>query len=136
MSDSPGVPGVVSALQDANARLRTENEQLRAQNAELRAQLAEQAAKLARLARLISRNSGNSSVPPSADDQPGKKPPRAGTRRGGDGKRKPGKQPGARGAYLAWNDHPDSARDVHPEGSCACGQDLAGAADLGVKYSR
>ena len=129
------MPGVVVALQDANGRLRAENEELRAENAELKAQLAEQAAKIARLERLISRNSGNSSMPPSADDQPGKKPPQAGTRRGGGGKRKPGKQPGAPGAYLAWNDHPDTAGDVFPEGTCACGQDLAGAADLGVKYS-
>ena len=135
MPDSPDVPGVVAALQDANGRLRAENEELRAENAELKAQLAGQAAKVARLERLISRNSGNSSMPPSADDQPGKKPPQAGTRRGGGGKRKPGKQPGAPGAYLAWNDHPDTARDVFPEGTCACGQDLASAADLGVKYS-
>ena len=26
-------------------------------------------------------------------------------------------------------------QDVFPEGTCACGQDLASAADLGVKYS-
>ena len=25
--------------------------------------------------------------------------------------------------------------DVFPEGSCSCGKDLAGAADLGVRYS-
>ena len=129
------MPGVTAALQDANGRLRAENEELRAENAELKAQLAEQAAKLARLERLISRNSGNSSMPPSADDQPGKKPPQARTRRGGGGKRMPGKQPGAPGAYLAWNDRPDAAKDVFPEGTCACGQDLAAAADLGVKYS-
>ena len=124
---------MVVALQDANGRLRAENEQLRAENAELKAQLAQQAAKLARLERLISRNSGNSSMPPSADDLPGKKPPQARTRR--DGKRKPGKQPGAPGAYLAWSDHPDTTQDVFPDGTCACGQDLAGAADLGVRYS-
>ena len=124
---------MVAALQDANGRLRAENVQLRAENAELKAQLAEQAAKIARLERLISRNSGNSSMPPSADDLPGKKPPQRKAR--GGGKRKPGKQPGAPGAYLAWNDHPDMTEDMFPEGTCACGQDLASAADLGVKYS-
>jgi Family of unknown function (DUF6444) len=50
---------VAAALQEANARLRAEN-------AELRAQIAEQAEKIARLERLISRNSGNSSMPPGA----------------------------------------------------------------------
>ena len=126
MPDSSGVPGVVAALRDANGRLRAEN-------AALKAQLAEQAAKIARLERRIPRNSGNSSMPPSADDMPGKKPPQRKAR--GGGTRKPGKQPGAPGACLAWNDHPDAAEDVFPEGTCACGQDLAGAADLGVKYS-
>jgi len=124
---------VVAAVRDANLRLRAENERLRAENAELKAQLAEQAAKIARLERLISRNSGNSSMPPSADDLPGKKPPQRKAR--GGGKRKPGKQPGAPGAYLAWSDHPDATQDVFPDGTCACGQDLASAADLGVKYS-
>ncbi|HXZ70303.1 MAG TPA: IS66 family transposase [Streptosporangiaceae bacterium] len=124
---------MVAAVRDANLRLRAENERLRAENAELKAQLAEQAAKIARLERLISRNSGNSSMPPSADDLPGKKPPQRKAR--GGGKRKPGKQPGAPGAYLAWSDHPDATQDVFPDGTCACGQDLASAADLGVKYS-
>ena len=68
MPDTPDAHDVVAALQEANGRLRAEN-------AELKAQLAEQAEKIARLERLISRNSGNSSMPPSTDDQPGKKPP-------------------------------------------------------------
>jgi hypothetical protein len=124
--DTPGAPDVVAALQAANARLRAEN-------AELKAQLAEQAEKIARLERLISRNSGNSSMPPSTDDLPGKKPPSAKPHRGGG--RKPGKQPGAPGAYLAWRERPDKTKDVFPEGTCACGKDLCGARDLGVRYS-
>jgi transposase len=40
--------------------------------AQLRAEVAELAVRLARLERLISRNSGNSSFPPSMDDQPGR----------------------------------------------------------------
>ena len=125
---------MVAALQEANARLREQNAELHAENAGLKAQLAEQAGKIARLERLISRNSGNSSMPPSADDQPGKKPPGPGPHRGGG--RRPGKQPGAPGACLAWNDHPDARIPHFPDGACACGADLAGAGDLGVRYSR
>ena len=118
---------MVAALQAANTRLRAQNAGLKAENAELKAQLAEQAGKIARLERLVSRNSG-SSMPPSTDDQPGKKPPeRKPRRRGG---RKPGKQPGAPGAYLAWNDRPDNTIPHFPEGTCECGEDLAGARDL------
>jgi hypothetical protein len=124
--DTPDAPDVVAMLQAANARLRAENAELKAENAEL-------AERVARLERLISRNSGNSSMPPSTDDLPGKKPPSAKPRRGGG--RKPGKQPGAPGAYLAWREHPDKTTDVFPEGTCACGRDLAGARDLGVRYS-
>jgi transposase len=127
VADTPGVPDVAAALQEANARLRAEN-------TELKAQIAEQAEKIARLERLISRNSGNSSMPPSTDDLPGKKPPERRAGRAGI-KRKPGKQPGAPGAFLAWNEHPDKTEDVFPEGICPCGADLAGARDLGVKYS-
>jgi transposase len=126
--DAPDAPDVVAAaLQEANARLRAEN-------AELKAQIAEQAERIARLERLISRNSGNSSMPPSTDDLPGKKPPERRTGQGGM-KRKPGKQPGAPGAFLAWNEHPDKTEDVFPVGICPCGADLADARDLGVRYS-
>ncbi len=124
---------MVAALQAASTRLRAENAELKAENAELKAQLAEQAEKIARLERLVSRNSGNSSMAPSTDDQPGKKPPEHKPRRRGG--RKPGKQPGAPGAYLAWNDHPDKTMPHFPEGPCECGKDLAGARDLGVRYS-
>ena len=124
---------MVAALQAANARLRAENAELKAENAELRALNADLAERFARLERLISRNSGNSSMPPSTDDLPGKKPPPARPRRGGG--RKPGKQPGAPGAYLAWRERPDKTSDVFPEGTCACGRDLAGARDLGARYS-
>ncbi len=106
---------MVAALQEANARLR--------------------AGKIARLDRLVSRSSGNSSMAPGTDDLPGRKPPQRGTGQGGM-KRKPGKQPGAPGAFLAWNEHPDKTGDVFPEGICPCGADLGGACDLGVRYSR
>jgi transposase len=90
------------------------------------------AAKLAKLEHLLSRNSGNSSSPPSRDGDPGRTPPKD-TRRGGGGPKRPrGKQPGAPGANLAWTQTPDDRRDRFPQGRCGCGQDLAGARDLGV----
>ena len=116
------------------ASLRAANESLRALLEDKDAKITELEAKLARLERLISRNSGNSSMPPSGDDQPGKTPPKQKPGRGA-GKRKPGKQPGAPGAYLAWDDHPDRTENLFPDGNCACGTDLKYAADLGVVFS-
>ena len=130
---TPGAADVVAALRAENAELKAENAELRAENAELRAQITELAERVARLERLISRNSGNSSMPPSADDLPGKKPPERKPRRGSGGR--PGKQRGAPGAHLAWSDEPDQTVDVFPAGRCDCGADLAGGADLGVRYS-
>src|ERR1700690_1381163 len=82
-----------------------------------------------------SRNSGNSSMPPSSDDLPGRKPPRK-QRRAAERaeKRKRGKQPGSPGASMTW-EVPDRTEDHHPEGACSCGRDLADAADLGVARS-
>jgi transposase len=82
-----------------------------------------------------SRNSGNSSVPPSMDDRPGRKPPRKQRRaaeRAGNNRR--GKQPGSPGTSMAW-EVPDRAEDHYPGGACSCGRDLADAADLGVTRS-
>ena len=86
--------------------------------------------RVARLERLISRNSGNSGMPPSADDQPGKARPKDKPAR--SGKRRPGKQPGAPGTTLAWAGDPDETIDHFPAGECDCGTDLAEAADLGI----
>ena len=90
------------------------------------------AGRLARLEHLLSRNSGNSSNPPSRDDDPGKPAPPDKQRGRGGPKRSRGKQPGAPGTHLAWTDDPDERRDRFPEGRCDCGDDLAGARDLGV----
>jgi transposase len=91
------------------------------------------AVKLATLEHLLSRNSGNSSMPPSKDDDPGKSAPPEKKERGKGGpKRARGKQPGAPGSHLAWTDDPDDRRDRFPEGRCDCGDDLGGARDLGV----
>src|SRR3954467_14479914 len=80
--------------------------------------------KLARLEHLLSRNSGNSSSPPSRDDDPGK-PAAPENKRGRTGPARPrGKQPGAPGSHLAWTDDPHERRDRFPTGRCDCGADL------------
>jgi transposase len=84
-----------------------------------------------------SRNSGNSSMPPSSDGLPGRRMPRKQRRaaeRAEEKKRKRGKQPGSPGAAMRW-EVPDRAGDHYPRGECACGRDLADAADLGVARS-
>ncbi len=89
----------------------------------------------ARLERAVSRNSGNSSMPPSADDLPGRDPPSRQQRRAAErAARKRGKQPGAPGAAMSWAE-PDEVISHRPAGLCECGADLAGAADLGVARS-
>jgi hypothetical protein len=106
------------------------HEVLTRENGALVAANAALEAKVAKLEHLLSRNSGNSSMPPSMDDQPGKTPP-AGKDRGTP-KRSKGKQKGAPGANLSWSPAPDDQRDRFPQGACECGADLAGSADLGV----
>jgi transposase len=113
--------------------LETRNSELEARNAELAAQVTDLAERLARIERAMSRNSGNSGMPPSADDLPGRKAPEPKPKR--SGKTKQGKQPGAPGAHLAWSGNPDKREDLFPEGSCGCGRDLADADDLGVTAS-
>ena len=107
------------------------------------AQLADQAIELERLRaeleqikRLISRNSGNSSMPPSTDDLPGRagRRKRASDDQPGGTKRKRGKQPGVPGTHLPWLDEAGvRVVDRRPQGSCGCGADLADAADEGVE---
>jgi transposase len=101
---------------------------------ELRSDLVALAGEVAELRRRLGRNSGNSSMAPSADDLPGRTPPPAKPRRGKGG-RGPGKQPGAPGSHLAWSASPDEQVPHFPAGACACGADLAAAADLGVAAS-
>jgi hypothetical protein len=57
-------------------------EMLAVENARLAGQVADLAARAERLERLASRNSENSSFPPSMDDQPGRTPPPARPKRG------------------------------------------------------
>ena len=102
--------------------------------AELAQAVEELRAEVADLRRRLGRNSRNSSMPPSADDLPGRQPPRR-ERRGRGMGRKRGKQPGAPGAAMSWAE-PDEIVDHRPAGACdGCGADLARAADLGVARS-
>src|SRR3954469_2114636 len=77
--------------------------------------------RLAKLEHLLSRNSGNSSMPPSKDDDPGKPAPPDKQRGRGGPKRSRGKQAGAPGMHLPWTDHPNDRRDRFPGGRCDCG---------------
>ena len=104
---------------------------LSAQLAELTGLVRELRGQLEAARRAASRNSGNSSMPPSSDDLPGRKAP-APRAKPGSGRR----GPGAPGAHLAWSQTPDETVALFPEGSCPCGLDLTGAADLGVVASR
>jgi transposase len=104
-------------------------EVLAAENTRLAGQVADLAARVERLERLASRNSGNSSMPPSADDLPGRTPRR---KPSADGKRKPGKQPGR--TWPGASTRMTRCR-ISPAGACECGADLADARDLGVAAS-
>jgi transposase len=110
--------------------------ELRGQVSDLTALVAELREQLDAARRAASRNSGNSSMPPSGDDQPGRQRPRRERRAAerADKKRNRGKQPGSPGAAMRWR-KPDKTVDHYPRGACACGLDLAGAADLGVARS-
>jgi hypothetical protein len=116
-----------------DALIREQAERLAAQAeqiAALEAMVADLRERLAAAERAGSRNSGNSSMPPSSDDLPGRRPPRK-QRPAADRaeKKKRGKQPGSPGASMSWQ-VPDRIQDHYPQGSCPCGPDLADAAGL------
>jgi hypothetical protein len=103
--------------------------------AALEAVVAELREQLAAAERAGSRNSGNSSMPPSSDDLPGRKQPRKQRRAAERAEtKKRGKQPGSPGASMMWR-APDRTEDHFPQGACACGRGLADAADLGIARS-
>jgi hypothetical protein len=86
-----------------------------------------------RLERQASRNSGNSSMPPSSDDLPGRAKPAP--ERAKNSGRKRGKQKGATGNALLWVAEPDETVPHRPHGQCGCGTDLADARDVGIERS-
>jgi transposase len=100
---------------------------------ELRRANAELLERVAALERAQGRNSGNSSMPPSSDDLPGRTKPAPRARRGSGRTR--GKQKGAPGHSLGWVDIPDEYVEHRPDGDCACGADLGQAVDVGVERS-
>ena len=86
---------------------------------ELKAANAQLVERVAALERAAGRNSGNSSMPPSTDDLPGRTKP-VGRRVKGSGRSR-GKQPGAPGSTLAWVREPDEQIAHRPQGTCGCG---------------
>jgi transposase len=136
----------IMALTVANEVLVGDNQTLSSMNETLTGKLSDTEQKLVEVERklvgvgkelakalhLLSRNSQNSSMPPSKDDQPGKTPPEP-RQSGTDGPvRAKGKQPGAAGANLTWSHTPDKRRDLFPQGVCGCGAALGDGVDLGV----
>lgn len=91
-------------------------------------------ARVAELERLLGRNWGNSSLPPSRDDAEARAA-RAARRQSKRerGKRRPGKQPGDPGSHLARVDDPDHRIPHAPRHCRACGADLADAELTGVE---
>jgi transposase len=127
-----GAPGEQSA-DPRDVLIRQQAEKIAALEA-LVADLREQ---LETVLREKSRNSGNSSLPPSSDDAvPGRKQPSRQQRRAAEraDRKKRGKQPGSPGTSMTW-EVPDRAEDHYPEGACSCGTDLKDAEDLGVTRS-
>jgi hypothetical protein len=122
---------LIAVVRDQAAQLSDQATRLADQAVELERLRAE----LEQIKRLISRNSGNSSMPPSTDDVPGRgRGAGKSKQQTGKAKRARGKQPGTPGAHLPWLDEADvQVVDRRPQGPCGCGADLAGAADLGVE---
>ena len=131
MTDVPPEDPRDALIREQAERIETQAERIAA----LEAVVADLRERLAAAERSGSRNSGNSSMPPSSDDLPGRKPPRK-QRRAAERaeKKKRGKQPGSPGTSMTW-EVPDRTEDHYPEGACSCGADLADAADLGVARS-
>ena len=81
----------------------------------------------------LGRNSGNSSMAPSADDLPGRTPPPAKPKRAG--RAQAGQAAGRAGIAPGLVGDPDETVPHFPAGACACGAELAAAADMGVAAS-
>ena len=70
----------------------------------------------------LSKDSHNSSKPPSTDPPGKKKKPRSSRKKSG---KKPGGQKGHTGFRLEQTAKPDEKKDVYPEGLCSCGKNLS-----------
>jgi uncharacterized coiled-coil protein SlyX len=102
-----GVPGLESLsrgeLEELARRQDAQITRLSAQLAGLMAKFEQQSQELAKLQHLVSRNSANSSMPSSMDDDPGRTPPHKERRAKPSGRAK-GKQKGAPGNALRWRE--------------------------------
>jgi len=125
---------VIEALRAENAVLVERATVLEATNASLAEELAKLSDKVAELEKKLSRNSSNSSLPPSSDRFGSKGKPenvnRAARRAKG---RKPGKQPGEDGRHLVQVADPDEVVTHAPRCCDGCGGDLSEAAIEGVE---
>lgn len=105
-------------------------EELEAENAALRELVETLRARLAVLERRLGRNSNNSSLPPSRDDQAAReeRANRSARRRAArEAKRRPGKQPGDPGNHLARVTDPDQVVEHIPTHCGDCGRSLSRA---------
>jgi transposase/uncharacterized coiled-coil protein SlyX len=105
--------------------------ELRAANAEQARLIATLQARVAELERRLGKDSSNSSKPPSSDGL--RRPSRVDRGAAEPATRRPGKQPGARGAHLAQVAQPDEVVEHVPERCGGCGADLAVAPVVGVE---
>jgi hypothetical protein len=97
---------LVELAREQAAVIERQNAQIQAMAAQLSTlmeKFEQQQAELERLRHLVSRNSSNSSMPPSGDDGPGRIPPRKQRRAKPTGRAK-GNQPGAPGTALRWRE--------------------------------
>ncbi|HEX5265630.1 MAG TPA: IS66 family transposase [Acidimicrobiales bacterium] len=110
--------------------LEAENAALREVVEDLRAEIEQLKARIFELERRAGRNSNNSSLPPSRDDNKAReeRANRAARRRAQrEARRKPGKQPGDPGKNLAQVTDPDEVVDHVPTHCGDCGASLAKA---------
>lgn len=106
--------------------------ELEAENAQLRDLVVRLEARILELERQLAKNSQNSSLPPSADNQAQREARRKPAKRE-KGKRNKGKQPGAPGAHLERVAEPDRVVDHAPSACRGCGGDLSGAEITGIE---
>ena len=128
--------GVIERLRADNDQLRSGNEELVAEREATRKVLEALQARVDELERKLSRNSGNSSKPPSSDtltERAVMAARRSSPKRGKGNRRKPGKQQGAPGAHLKQVATPDIVVPHAPDVCEGCGAGLADAAVVGTE---
>ncbi len=122
----------VAQLEAENAAQREVIARLEAENAVQADQIARLEARIVELERLLGKFSGNSSLPPSTDNQ-AQRQARVKPAKRVKGQRRKGKQPGAPGSHLERVAEPDRVVDHAPTVCRGCGGDLADAEVVGVE---